>query len=84
MLIVQSDSCREEGPAILLLYTFWMKESVAEGALQCSQGVFHGVGVVVHQRRKLGHYSLSQHLKGASQDRASLLYEFVQFPPVRS
>ena len=45
-MVVQSDSYREEGPAILLLHTLWVEESVTKGALQCSQSVPHGVGVV--------------------------------------
>ena len=28
VLVVQSDSCREEGPVISLLHTLWVKESV--------------------------------------------------------
>ena len=47
LLDVESDRCRKEGPVISFLHTLWVKQSVAEGALQCSQGVMHGVGVVL-------------------------------------
>lgn len=36
LLVVESDGCKKEGPAIAFLHTLWVKQCVAEGALQCS------------------------------------------------
>ena len=48
LVVKQSDSSRKEGPAISLLHTLGVKESVTEGAAQCTDGVLHGVGDIVH------------------------------------
>jgi len=48
LVVKQSDSGRKEGPAISLLHTLGVKESVTEGAAQCTDGVLHGVGDIVH------------------------------------
>lgn len=50
VLVVQSDSCREEGPAETLLCASRMQQSVTEGALQYSNISMHGVGDSVYQR----------------------------------
>lgn len=38
LMVVQSGSCRNEGPTIAFLHSLWMKQSVAEGALQSCRG----------------------------------------------
>ena len=48
MIVQQSDSSRKEGPTTSLLHTLGVKESVAEGAAPCTDGVLHGVGDIVH------------------------------------
>ncbi len=50
VLVVQSDSSRKEGPAESLLHALGVKQSVAEGALQCSQSLMRGVVVFLQQR----------------------------------
>ena len=84
VLVVQSDSSRKEGPAIPLLHTLRVYQSVAEGAAQCCESDLQGVGL--QQRWQLVHHpALSYHLhwvKRASQGGAGLLDKFIKSPPV--
>ena len=50
VLIVQSDSSRKEGPAILLHHTLRVYLSVAEGATQCCESDLQWVGLL-HQQQ---------------------------------
>ena len=50
VLVVQSDSSRREGPAMPLLHTLGVYQSVAEGAAQCCESDLQGVGLL-HQQR---------------------------------
>ena len=49
VLVVKSDSSRKEGPAIPLLHTLGMYQSVAEGAAQCCESDLQGAGLL-HQQ----------------------------------
>ena len=86
MLVVQSDSSRKEGPAIPLLHTLRVYQSVTEGAPQCCESVLQGVELLHQQRCQLIHHpALSHHLhwvKRGSQDGAGLLYKFIKSLPV--
>ena len=44
LVVKQSDNSRKEG----LLHTLGVKESVTEGAAQCTDGILHGMGDIVH------------------------------------
>ena len=87
-LVVLSHCCRKERPAMQLLQTLRVDQSVAEGAAQCCDGVLQGVGLVVHQRRQLRHpLPLSPHLhwvKRVSQDRVGPPAQSVHSLPVSS
>ena len=75
---VKSDSSKKKGPAIPLLHTLGVYQSIGEGAAQCCESD--------QQRWQLIHLpSLSHHLhwvKRASQDGAGLLDKFIKSPPV--
>ena len=82
VLVVESDSSREEGPVIPLLHTLAVYQSVAEGAAQYCDSDLQGVGLL-HQL--VHHPALSHHLhrvKRTSQDGAGLLDKFIKSPPV--
>ena len=71
---VKSDSSKKKGPAIPLLHTLGVYQSIGEGAAQCCESD--------QQRWQLIHLpSLSHHLhwvKRASQDGAGLLDKFIK------
>ena len=50
VLVVKSDSSRKEGPAIPLLNTLRVYQSVAEGAAQRCESGLQGAGLL-HQQR---------------------------------
>ena len=49
VLVVESDSSRKERPAVRLLYTVGVKQSVAEGAAQGCERDLQGAGLL-HQQ----------------------------------
>ena len=84
VLVVQSDSSRREGPAMPLLHTLGVYQSVAEGAAQCCESDLQGVGLLHQQRWQLiSHPALSHHLHWVKRacTGAGLLDKFIQSLP---
>ena len=61
VLAVQSDSSRREGPAIPLLHTLRVDQSVAEGAARCWDSGLQGVGLLHQQQWQLNIRLLLKH-----------------------